>query len=86
MDDSNQVSSVENSVADVVSGLGGEVSGNTFTGSVPDRNSHGRCPYDGCYIPVSGTYSNTAAGITLDGHYSAGGSVVTFSVVGCRAN
>jgi hypothetical protein len=37
-------------------------------------------------IPVSGSYSNTAAGVTLDGQYSTPDSVVTFSTVGCRAN
>ena len=45
----------------------------TFTGSVGSGNDHG-----GHFYAVSGTYSNTAAGITLDGQYSTGGSVVTF--------
>jgi hypothetical protein len=37
-------------------------------------------------VPVSGTYSNTASGVTLDGQFSTNDSVVTFSTVGCRAN
>jgi hypothetical protein len=71
MDGSNQVSGT----------LTGTVSGNTFTGTVT-------IPFYGrghATVPVSGTYSNTAAGITLDGQYIHDG-VVTFSTVGCRAN
>jgi hypothetical protein len=37
-------------------------------------------------FPVSGTYSNTASGVTLYGQYSTPDSAVTFSAVGCRAN
>jgi len=74
MDDSNQVSGIAGGY------LTGTVSGNTFTGTVA-------FPHEGHY-PVSGTYSNTAFGITLDGQYNrrATSSVVTFSIVGCRAN
>jgi hypothetical protein len=74
MDDSNQVSGIAGGY------LTGTVSGNTFTGTVA-------FPHEGHY-PVSGTYSNTASGITLDGQYNrrATSSVVTFSIVGCRAN
>ena len=72
MDDSNQVSGRAGGF------LTGTVSGNTFTGTVA-------FPHEGHY-PVSGTYSNTASGITLDGQYNRASSVVTFSTVGCRAN
>jgi hypothetical protein len=74
MDDSNQVSGIAGGY------LTGTVSGNSFTGTVA-------FPHEGHY-PVSGTYSNTASGITLDGQYNrrATSSVVTFSIVGCRAN
>jgi hypothetical protein len=72
MDDSNQVSGMAGGF------LTGTVSGNTFTGTVG-------FPHEGHY-PVSGTYSNTASGITLDGQYNRASSVVTFSTVGCRAN
>jgi hypothetical protein len=75
MDDSNFVTQVDGS-------LSGTVSGNTFTGSVGYTSDRG----GGHIHAVSGTYSNTAAGITLDGQYSTGGSAVTFSTVGCRAN
>jgi hypothetical protein len=75
MDDSNFVTQVDGS-------LSGTVSGNTFTGSVGYTSDRG----GGHIHAVSGTYSNTAAAITLDGQYSTGGSAVTFSTVGCRAN
>jgi hypothetical protein len=77
MDDSNQVA------GSAIGSLVGTVSGNTFNGSVAYRlggNLHA-VPF-----PVSGTYSNTASGVTLDGQYSTPESVVTFSTVGCRAN
>jgi hypothetical protein len=70
MDDSNQI---------LGDGFAGTVSGNTFTGTKSFPHSANR-------YPVSGTYSNTASGITLDGQYSTASSVVTFSTVGCRAN
>ncbi len=77
IDDLNRVS------ATVPGSLTGTVSGNTFTGTVRLRLNY----YDDLTtFPVSGTYSNTAAGVTLDGQYSADDSVVTFSTVGCRAN
>jgi hypothetical protein len=72
MDDSNQVSGRAGGY------LSGTVTGNTFTGTIGFM-------HEGHY-PVSGTYSNTASGITLDGQYTRAGSVVTFSTVGCRAN
>jgi hypothetical protein len=70
MDDSNQISG---------DGFAGTVSGNTFTGTKS-------FPHTADRYPITGTYSNTASGITLDGQYSTGTSVVTFSTVGCRAN
>jgi hypothetical protein len=70
MDDSDQISG---------DGFSGTVSGNTFTGTKAFPHSANR-------YPVSGTYSNTASGITLDGQYSTASSVVTFSTVGCRGN
>jgi hypothetical protein len=83
MDDSNQVSG---SALLGPSSLAGTVSGNAFTGTVSYR-----VPYQHHFttttFSVSGTYSNTASGVTLDGQYSTiDGSVVTFSTVGCRAN
>jgi Putative Ig domain len=78
MDDSNQVS------GSIQYGLEGTVTGNTFTGTMgyrPDPYSPRRVTF-----PVSGTYSNSAAGISLDGQYSTGDSVVTFATTGCRAN
>jgi hypothetical protein len=63
--------------------LAGTLSGNTFTGTAKIRESD---TGDTSTFPVSGTYSNTAAGVTLDGQYSTDDSVVTFSTVGCRAN
>jgi hypothetical protein len=78
MDDSSHVS------GSALGSLAGTVSGNTFTGTVSIRLD----PYSHHFtkFPVSGTYSNTAAGVTLDGQYSTPDSVVTFSTVGCRAN
>jgi hypothetical protein len=79
MNDSDQIS------GNVYYGiLGATVSGNTFTGTVSHR-AHPGGP-KGENFPVSGTYSNTASGITLGGQFSTSDSVVTFSTVGCRAN
>jgi hypothetical protein len=77
MDDSNQVS------GSVDGALAGTVSGDTFNGLV---KYHVQGDLHAVPIPVSGSYSNTAAGVTLDGQYSTPDSVVTFSTVGCRAN
>jgi hypothetical protein len=77
MDDLNRVS------ATAPGSLTGTVSGNTFTGTVQLRLEYYDDPTT---FPVSGTYSNTAAGVTLDGQYTTNDSVVTFSTVGCRAN
>ena len=77
MDDSNQVS------GSAIGTLAGTVSGNTFNGSVKYRLAG---DLHAVPFPVSGTYSNTASGVTLDGQYSTPESVVTFSTVGCRAN
>jgi hypothetical protein len=88
MDASNQVSGSNRAVSDsgvtfIGNPLTGTLSGDTFTGTV-------RVPYPGSLhgrtVPVSGSYSNTASGVTLDGQYDDGDSVVTFSTVGCRAN
>jgi Putative Ig domain len=76
MDDSNQVS------GSAWGRIAGSVSGSTFTGTA----SYMLDPYTAIEVPVSGTYSNTASGATLDGQYSDANSVVTFSTVGCRAN
>ena len=82
MDDSNQVSEVSGSA---VGALAGTVSGNTFTGTV--EIPHWPSPHaPRVFVPVLGTYSNTASGVTLDGQYNEGDSVVTFSTAGCRAN
>jgi Putative Ig domain len=84
MDDSNQVSgSVVGARAGTV--FAGTVSGNTFTGTARFRLGN---PSSHRFVlfPVSGTYSNTASGIALDGQYSTPNSVVTFSTVGCRVN
>jgi hypothetical protein len=77
MDDSKQVS------GSAIGTLTGTVSGNTFNGWVKYRLGGNLHPVP---FPVSGTYSNTASGVTLDGQYSTPNSVVTFSTVGCRAN
>jgi Putative Ig domain len=77
MDDSNQISG---------GGFAGTVSGNTFTGTVAIRNYYLDVGFHVDLYPVSGSYSNTASGITLDGQYSTPDSVVPFSTVGCRAN
>ena len=79
MDDANQVFG-----GAFFGTLSGTVSGTTFTGMVsvrPDPYSRRTVQY-----PVSGTYSNTAAGVTLSGQYDMPNSVVTFSTIGCRAN
>jgi hypothetical protein len=82
MDDSNHVS------GGAVDTLTGTVSGNTFTGTVNYfKLDDSGLPTDLLlHFPVSGTYSNTAAGATFDGQFTANDSVVTFSTVGCRAN
>jgi hypothetical protein len=77
MDDSNQISG---------GGFAGTVSGNTFTGTVAIRHYYADEGFHTDLYPVSGSYSNTASGITLDGQYSTPDSVVPFSTVGCRAN
>jgi len=77
MDDSNQVS------GSAIGSLAGTVSGNMFNGSVKYLLGGNLHPVP---FPVSGTYSNTASGVTLDAQYSTPDSVVTFSTVGCRAN
>jgi len=81
MDDSNQVSSQVS-----IETLTGTVSGNTFTGTASYRTDIRDVGIHRFDFPVSGTYSNTASGATLDGQYSTNDSVVTFSTVGCRAN
>jgi Putative Ig domain len=82
MDDSNHVS------GGAVDTLTGTVSGNTFTGTVNYfKLDDSGLPTDLLlHFPVSGTYSNTASGVTFDGQFSANDSVVTFSTIGCRAN
>jgi hypothetical protein len=79
MDDSNQVS------GRAINTLTGTVSGNTFAGTV-DYVYPGNGRPRTFHLPVSGTYSNTASGVTFDGQFSTEWSVVTFSTVGCRAN
>jgi hypothetical protein len=81
MDDSNQVSGSAS-----IGTLTGTVSGNTFTGTLSYRGYIVDIGHHIFTYPVSGTYSNTASGVTLDGQYSTDYSVVTFSTVGCRAN
>ena len=82
MDDSNHVS------GGAVDTLTGTVSGNTFTGTVNYfKLDESGLPTDLLlHFPVSGTYSNTASGVTFDGQFTANDSVVTFSTIGCRAN
>lgn len=77
MDDSNQVS------GSAFGTLSGTVSGTTFTGTVYFKEGD---PHQMLHFPVSGTYMNTASGVTLDGQFNTDDSVVTFSTVGCRAN
>jgi hypothetical protein len=78
MDDSKQIS------GRALGSLSGTVSGNAFTGTVSYFKE--RDPHHMLSFPVSGTYSNTASGITFDGQFSTDDSVVTFTTVGCRAN
>jgi len=63
------------------------VSGNTFTGTASYSYPGNGLPHT-FHSPVSGTYSNTASGVTFDGQFSSitNQEVVTFSTVGCRAN
>jgi hypothetical protein len=77
IDDSNQIS------GSAIGPVAATVSGNTFNGWVTYLLAGMDKPVR---FPVSGTYMNTASGITLDGQYSTPNSVVTFSTVGCRAN
>ena len=89
MDDSNHVSGLAFGVPYgglTISALTGTVSGNSFTGIASSSYpGNGRPPT--FYSPVSGTYSNTASGITFDGQFSTDkDALVTFSAVGCRAN
>jgi hypothetical protein len=90
MDDSNHVSGLAFGLP--VGGLAffalaGTVSGNTFTGTASYTYPGNGRPHT-FYSPVSGTYSNTASGVTFDGQFSTNNNqeVVTFSTVGCRAN
>jgi hypothetical protein len=82
MDDSNHVS------GGAVDTLTGTVSGDTFTGTANYfKLDDSGLPTDLLlHFPVSGTYSNTASGVTFDGQFTANDSVVTFSTIGCRAN
>ncbi|MGB8692519.1 MAG: Ig domain-containing protein [Steroidobacteraceae bacterium] len=90
MDASNQVSGLAFGLpygGIAVNGLTGTVLGNTFTGTASyvypgNGRSHT------FHSPVSGTYSNTASGITFDGQFTSASSqeTVTFSTIGCRAN
>jgi Putative Ig domain len=90
MDDSNQVAGLAfgglyGGIA--LSALAGTVSGNTFTGTANYSYPGNGRPHT-FYAPVSGTYSNTASGVTFDGQFNTNDNqeVVTFSTVGCRAN
>jgi hypothetical protein len=90
MDDSNQVSGLafgELYGGIALGALAGTVSGNTFTGTASYSYPGNGRPHT-FYSPVSGTYSNTASGVTFDGRFSTNNNqeVVTFSTVGCRAN
>jgi hypothetical protein len=78
MDESNRV------VGSAYYAIGGTVSGDSFTGTASYRPD----PYSRRFVtyPVTGTYSNTAAGSTFEGRFSTGDSLVTFSAIGCRAN
>lgn len=83
MDDSYHVSGFINGYP-----LKGSVTGTTFVGTltVPVLcNKRGPCA---AAIPVSGTFSNTSQGYTLDGQFGAGpGSAgYKFSTSGCRVN
>jgi hypothetical protein len=70
-----------------LSALAGTVSGNTFTGTASYSYPGNGRPHT-FSSPVSGTYSNTASGVTFDGQFSTNDNqeMVTFSAVGCRAN
>jgi hypothetical protein len=70
-----------------VSALAGTVSGNTFTGTA-SYTYPGNGRSHTFLAPVSGTYSNTASGVTFDGQFTTNNNqeTVTFSAVGCRAN
>jgi hypothetical protein len=79
MDDSNQVSGTIDGGS-----LLGTVTGNSFAGTW-SRNTYalGRERRQ-----VSGTFTQTNSGYALDGSFNRnpGGTVTTFSTVGCRAN
>jgi hypothetical protein len=90
MDDSNQVGAIvfgEPGGGLALAALSGTVSGNTFTGIASYTYPGNGRPHL-FHAPVSGSYSNTAAGITLDGQFTTNNNqeVVTFSTVGCRGN
>jgi hypothetical protein len=86
MNDSNQVSKFSSAnPGGMALSLGGTVSGNTFTGTASYWYPGNLRPIT-FHSPVSGTYSNTASGVTFDGQFSTNHGVVTFSTVGCRAN
>jgi len=90
MDDSGQVSGL--AFGELYGGialgtLDGTVSGNTFTGTASYSYPGNGRPHT-FYSPVSGTYSNTASGVTFTAQFITNDNqeVVTFSTVGCRAN
>ena len=90
MDDSNQVSGLAFGAlygGIALRALSGTVSGNTFTGTASYSYPGNGRPHT-FYSPVSGTFSNTASGVTFDAQFSTNDNqeVVTFSTVGCRAN
>jgi hypothetical protein len=90
MDASNQVSGLAfgglyGGIA--LSALAGTLSGNTFTGTASYSYPGNGQPHT-FYAPVSGTYSNTASGVSFVGQFTTidNQEVITFSTVGCRAN
>lgn len=90
MDDSNQIGGLAFGLpygGVVVESLDGTVSGNTFTGTAsygyPNERGIIRRTF---HSPVSGTYFNTASGITFDAQFSTNQEVVKISTIGCRAN
>lgn len=90
MDDSNQVSALsfgEPYGGIALEAIGGTVSGNTFRGMASYSYPGNGRPHT-FYSPVSGTYSNTASGVTFVGQFSTQDNqeVITFTTVGCRAN
>jgi Putative Ig domain len=92
MDDSNGIGGLAFGLpfgGPVVTALSGTVSGNTFTGTAsylyPGMYSAGGRLH-ALQSPVSGTYLNTASGITFDAQFSTNNNqdVVKISTVGCR--